>query len=259
MPKLEDSTTTKPIIDRSPKFKPDGQRVLLSAQREYTTWENFLSIVFIPVSIWRVVKHTRQCMRLSDEEGEEIDHLPDPTVIVPTGKLLHTNLIDHVPEEVYKRRKEEREKREKIELENKERFERAELNNTQSRKSRSERLKEIDRRPRFTKDKGERIILLTQRRMTKLEGIFTMITLPLFCIKAFIKFRKAQNKVRSIGNGQNWKMMMVYLEDPTFIIPTGSSYYNDDELVHYEDLDKSLFEEEEDTSSDVTSESKKLE
>ncbi|WWC59725.1 uncharacterized protein I303_102287 [Kwoniella dejecticola CBS 10117] len=240
MPKLGKNENLPVEIDRSPKFTPTGQRVFLYNQRRYTRWEAFLSVLTAPLLLWRFGKYMRSAMKSNNES--EVDYLPDITVIVSTGPAIYDDLLDHVPAEIIEQRKADRAHRENITLKNRQAHEQATMLYS---KSRSERLQEIDRRPKFTKE-GERVLLMSQRQMTKMERLGLIITLPIFVIRAIFQFRDAQRRLKKEeGQGSwSWKKMNAYLDDPTLIIPTGPSYYANGELLNYDEVDKARFEDE---------------
>ncbi|WRT64530.1 uncharacterized protein IL334_001462 [Kwoniella shivajii] len=215
------------IIDRSPKFTQDGQRILLCFQRDHTTLEKILATVTSPLFIWRFIR----TMFLANDSAE-FDEAPDPTVIVPTGSVVYDKLLDEMPIEALEKRRQEGLARKQALKENEAKWKMV------STKTRSERLKGIDQKPKFTRD-GERIILLQQRRMTRLERIATGLTIPLMFCYSLLNLRKLQSRSNYDAKDMNksWKNTMRYLDDPTFIIPTGPSYYNDGELVDWDEVE----------------------
>lgn len=78
-------------IDRRTLWTRDGKPVFMMARREHTWLETFLSTVTLPYLFWRSWKAFSGAMRKAkDEEREFIDpaEVPDPTVVIPTGKSL---------------------------------------------------------------------------------------------------------------------------------------------------------------------------
>ncbi|OCF33797.1 hypothetical protein I316_04509 [Kwoniella heveanensis BCC8398] len=76
-------------IDRTPKFTRDGRRVLLLAQRQPTSYEDFLSAVTLPYMFISSLFKFRKVMKAASKAGPDCEwsllDLEDPTVVIPTG------------------------------------------------------------------------------------------------------------------------------------------------------------------------------
>lgn len=205
-----------PGIDPRPKFRPNGDRVFLMDQRGTTRSELGWTLATFPIHAIRQAALPSDPVLLL----EQAVTLPDPTVIVPTLDIgTGVDLVDEPdPQVVSKRLNELRERRDRLAEEN-ERW----LKTTRSRK---ERLRQIDRRTLWTRD-GRPVFLMARRECTWLESFLSLVTLPLMCWRSWKSFTGAMREADKEGKEP---FDFADVPDPTVIVPTGKSFFLEEEL-----------------------------
>ncbi|WVQ98308.1 hypothetical protein IAU59_005431 [Kwoniella sp. CBS 9459] len=213
------------VIDRSPKYTPEGHRIWLCMQRKSTLSEKILATATSPLFFLRILGS------LIWNRGIKGEWL-DPTVIVPTGPSYFPVLLDERPAAVVAKEVQTERAMNLTLGENRKKWMAEDAP-----KTRRERLSAIDRTPKFTVD-GQRVLLLAQREPTSYESFLTAVTLPVMFVSALLKFRRVMLAASDAGPDCEWKP--ADLEDPTWIIPTGPCRYKEGELVDYEELDEDV-------------------
>ncbi|WVR04839.1 hypothetical protein IAU60_001851 [Kwoniella sp. DSM 27419] len=221
MPQLSSHTDGTVTTNRRPLFTPDGHRIWLCFQRKHTFLERILALLTSPLLAWRVGR------LMFTGTWNRTPYYPDPTVIVPTGRLAFDELVDSRPDGMDDAEAQERIKRERTLAVNRAAWK------AEAPTSRSERLAQIDLKPKYTVD-GRRIFLYQQREATAWEEALSYISLPWGFAVACLGFSRAIKNAKGAGEGGDWNISA--MDDPTWIVPTGPSYWAEGELVQAKEL-----------------------